>query len=166
MAAGSDSSAARAAVAGYNLILDQYASPVQITDRIAIYRDQLTSRPFQAMNVTVARHLHVAESRSETAAAQRRHAAGTQRILGAARDPSRPADGSHVLAYQHPGAAGAHYLYGTPDQIADDLGVLRQAGVSYVLLIPETDIIQLRQFCDDVIPRLSQPTSDGSAGRV
>ena len=60
-----------------------------------------------------------------------------------------------MLAYQQPGAAEAHALYGTPDQVADGLAELHQAGVSYVLLIPETDVLQLRRFRADVIPRLT-----------
>ncbi|MGH2866605.1 MAG: LLM class flavin-dependent oxidoreductase [Solirubrobacteraceae bacterium] len=155
VAAGSESSVTRAAAAGHNLILDQYASPARIADRIATYRDHLVAHPFDAMNVAVARHVHVADSESENAAARRRLAAGTERILGVARDPDRPASGSHVLAYQHPGAADAHALYGTPVQIADGLASLQDAGVTYVLLIVETDVDQLLRFRDDVIPRLA-----------
>lgn len=54
MASGSDSSVARAAAAGHNLILDQYVSPGQIADRIATYRDHLAAHPFDAMNIAVA----------------------------------------------------------------------------------------------------------------
>ena len=156
MAAASDASVARAAAAGHNLILDQYASPEQIAARIATYRAGLGSRPFDPMNVAVARNLHIAGTAAQTAGARRRLTAGTNRILGAARDPGNPERGSHVLAYQQPGAAEAHALYGTPDQVAEGLGELQQAGVSYVLLIPETDVLQLHQFHTDVIPRLAQ----------
>jgi alkanesulfonate monooxygenase SsuD/methylene tetrahydromethanopterin reductase-like flavin-dependent oxidoreductase (luciferase family) len=156
MAAGGKSSVARAAAAGHNLILDQYASPVQIADRIATYRDRLAAHPFEAMNVAVARHVYVADTEAETTAARRRLAAGTERILDVARDPSRPASGSHVLAYQHPGAAVAHALYGTPQQIAEGLAALQAAGVTYVLLIFETDVAQLHRFRYNVIPRLHE----------
>jgi alkanesulfonate monooxygenase SsuD/methylene tetrahydromethanopterin reductase-like flavin-dependent oxidoreductase (luciferase family) len=142
----------RAAVGGYRLILDQYASPAQIADRIALYRDRLTARPFQATDVAVARHLHIADNDAETAAAHRRLAASTDRILGVSRHPGNPASGSHVLAYQQPGAAGAHALYGTPAQVAAGLTALQDAGAAYVLLIPESDVDQLRRFREDVIP--------------
>ena len=158
MAAGSDASVARAAAAGCKLMLDQYAAPAQIAERIATYRDRLTARPFDPLNVAVARHVHVADTEAETAAARRRLAVGTQRILGVARDPGRPTTGSHVLAYQDPGAAAAHALYGTPDQIAEGLAALRDAGAAYVLLSFETDVAQLRRFRDDVVPRLADPT--------
>jgi alkanesulfonate monooxygenase SsuD/methylene tetrahydromethanopterin reductase-like flavin-dependent oxidoreductase (luciferase family) len=153
-AAGSDGSITRAAAAGHNLILDQYAAPGQITGRIATYRSGLAGRPFDPMNVAVARHVHVADTEAETTAARRRLAAGTERILGVARDPTSPGRGSHVLGYQQPGAADAYALYGTPDQIADGLAELQEGGVTYVLVILETDLAQLRRFRTDVIPRL------------
>lgn len=158
MAAGSGASVARAAVAGYNLILDQYAAPAQLADRIASYRERLTGRPFDAMNVAVARHLYVADTDAETAAARRRLAAATERIFRVARDPRHPASGSHALAYQDPGAADANALYGTPDQVAEGVAALQHAGVAYVLLILEPDITQLRRFCDEILPRLSETT--------
>lgn len=156
MAAGSDSSVTRAAVGGYRLILDQYASPAQVAERIALYRDRLAARPFQATDVAVARHLHIADTDAETAAAHRRLAASTERILGVSRHPGNPASGSHVLAYQQPGAAGAHALYGTPAHVAASLTALQDAGAAYVLLIPESDVDQLRRFREDVIPYLAQ----------
>lgn len=155
MAAGSDVSTTRAAAAGHNLILDQYAAPAQIADRIATYRSRLAGRPFDSMNVAVARHVHVADIEAETTAARRRLAAATERILGVARDPGSPERGSHVLGYQQPSAADAYALYGTPDQIADGLAELQEGGVTYVLLILETDVAQLRRFRTDVIPRLA-----------
>ncbi len=154
-AAGSDASITRAAAAGHNLILDQYAAPAEIADRIATYRSSLAGRPYDPMNVAVARHVHVAATEAETTAARRRLAAGTERILGVAREPGSPERGSHVLGYQQPGAAGAHALYGTPDQIADGLAELQEGGVTYVLLILETDVAQLRRFRTDVIRRLT-----------
>ncbi len=123
------------------------------------YRDHLATHPFDAMNVAVARQVHIADTEAETAAARRRLAAGTERILGVTRDPNGLATGSHVLAYQPPGAADAHALYGTPDQIAEDLAALKHSGVVYVLLILETTVAQLRRFRDEVIPRLSSLTA-------
>jgi alkanesulfonate monooxygenase SsuD/methylene tetrahydromethanopterin reductase-like flavin-dependent oxidoreductase (luciferase family) len=154
MAAGTDASTARAAAAGHHLILDQYAAPAQIAERIATYRTRLTGRPFDPMDVAVARHVHVADTDAETAAARGRLEAGTERILGVARDPAAPDHGSHVLGYQSPGAAGAHALYGTADHVADGLAELRAAGVAYVLLILEPDVVQLQRFHADVVPRL------------
>ena len=154
MAAGSDESVHRAAAAGYNVILDQYASPSQIGDRIAIYRDHVTAHPFDPTNVAVARNVYIADSDTDTMTARNGLAAGTQRILDVARDPSNPHTGSHVLAYQDPGAADAHALYGTPNQIAEGLAELADAGVAYALMILRTDPMQLKRFSDEVIPQL------------
>jgi len=156
MAARSDTSITRAAVAGHSLILDQYAAPAQIADRIATYRTRLTGRPYDPMDVAVARHVHVADTGAETTAARRRLAAATERILRVARHPGLPENRSHVLGYQQPGAADAHALYGPPDQIAEGLAELQETGVAYVLLILETDVAQLHRFCADVIPRLAR----------
>ena len=60
---------------------------------------------------------------------------------------------------QQPGQAAAHALYGTPQRIADGLAALQEAGVTYVLLILETDVAQLRRFRHDVIPHLSEPAA-------
>jgi alkanesulfonate monooxygenase SsuD/methylene tetrahydromethanopterin reductase-like flavin-dependent oxidoreductase (luciferase family) len=154
IAAGSDSSVMRAAAAGYNLILDQYASPVQIRDRIGIYREELARQLFDSMNIAVARNVYVADTEAEAEAARRGLAVGTQRILDVARDPKNPTSGSHVLAYQDPGAADAYALYGTPDQVAQGLAELQEAGVTYVLVVFRTDVSQLRRFRHEVIPRL------------
>jgi alkanesulfonate monooxygenase SsuD/methylene tetrahydromethanopterin reductase-like flavin-dependent oxidoreductase (luciferase family) len=154
-AAGSEDSVARVAAAGHNLILDQYAAPDRIADRIAVYRAGLTGRAFDPMDIAVARHVHVGTTPAETAAARRRLAAGTARILGVSRDPAAPRRGSHVLGYQQPGAADAHALYGTADQVAQGLATLRDAGVTYVLLILESDVAQLRRFRTEVMPRLA-----------
>ena len=162
MASGSEASAARAAAGGHNLILDQYASPEQISHRVAAYRNGLTARPFDAMNVAVARNLYVGDTEPEVMAARRRLEAATERILGVSRDPDHPTDGSHVLAYQRPGAVDAHALFGTPRQVASGLAELEQTGVTYVLLIPEADSAQLHRFCDDVIPLLSGSTVEAA----
>lgn len=156
MAAGSDASVARAAAAGHNLILDQYASIAEIGDRIAAYREHLAARPFDQMNLAVARNIYIADTDAETAAARSGLAAGTRRILDVSRDPTNPTAGSHVLAYQGPGAADAHALYGTPAQVAEGLNELKDAGVSYALLIFRTDRTQLHRFHQQVIPRLSE----------
>jgi alkanesulfonate monooxygenase SsuD/methylene tetrahydromethanopterin reductase-like flavin-dependent oxidoreductase (luciferase family) len=154
MAAGSPESVAGAASAGLNLILDQYASPAQIEDRIALYRRRSRRGPDSAMKVAVARHLHVADTAAEAAAARDRLRADTERILSVARDPARPDSGSHVLAHQGPGAADAHALLGSPDRLTEGLAEIQQAGATEVLLIIDNDISQLRRVFTEVVPRV------------
>src|SRR4029078_13004025 len=62
IAAASEASIRRAAQRGFNLILDQSASPEELARRIALYRaERLASgKGFDPMQVTVARQLYVA----------------------------------------------------------------------------------------------------------
>src|SRR6188508_1079267 len=67
VAAGSEASIRRAARRGFNLILDQYASPEVLGQRIALYRAELRAqgRGFHPMQVAVARQLYVAKDKAE-----------------------------------------------------------------------------------------------------
>ena len=65
VAAGNPHSIKRAAQRGFNLILDQYASPATLGERIAIYKaERLASGlGFDPMQVMVARQLYIAKDR-------------------------------------------------------------------------------------------------------
>ena len=154
VAAGNPHSIARAAERGFNLILDQYASPDSLAERIAIYR-QARERgrlAFDPMQVTVARQLYVAKDAADKQEALKRQAQYTQRTVASARRPDAK-DGSHVLAYaDKPGATEEHALYGTPDEIARMLEALQGAGVAYVLLTIAGGREQLRRFAREIMP--------------
>ena len=100
VAAGSEASIRRAAKRGFNLILDQYASPEQLGQRIALYREELEAggRRFDPMNVAVARQLYVAKDKAEAAVALERAAQYTKRTVDVSRLPGGKS-GSHVLSY-------------------------------------------------------------------
>jgi alkanesulfonate monooxygenase SsuD/methylene tetrahydromethanopterin reductase-like flavin-dependent oxidoreductase (luciferase family) len=70
-AAGSTASIRRAGRRGFNLMLDQYASPEQIGERMALYRAEREAhaREFDPMGVAVARQLYVASDRADAEAA-------------------------------------------------------------------------------------------------
>ena len=115
VAAASEASIGRAARRGFNLILDQYASPEQLGQRIALFRAarQAAGLPFDPMQVAVARQIHVAADKAEAAQALKRAAANTQRTVEVSRQPGGKA-GSHVLSYADtPGATDQ--LLGTGD---------------------------------------------------
>jgi len=154
VAAGNPHSIARAAERGFNLILDQYASPDSLAERIAIYR-QARERgrlAFDPMQVTVARQLYVAKDAADKQEALKRQAQYTQRTVASARRPDAKG-GSHVLAYaDKPGATEEHALYGTPDEIARMLEALQGAGVAYVLLTIAGGREQLRRFAREIMP--------------
>jgi alkanesulfonate monooxygenase SsuD/methylene tetrahydromethanopterin reductase-like flavin-dependent oxidoreductase (luciferase family) len=157
MAAGSPASICRAAARGFNLMLDQYASPEQIGERIALYRTECEAngRPLDPMGVAVARQVYVARDRADADAALTRLAAYTQRTLSVSRAPGGDG-GSHVLAYaDKTGATEEHALCGTPDEIRSKLTALSDAGAEYVLLTVLGGKGQLRRFAEDVMPAFS-----------
>ncbi|MBX9825849.1 MAG: LLM class flavin-dependent oxidoreductase [Xanthobacteraceae bacterium] len=158
VAAASEASIRRAARRGFNLILDQYASPEQLGERIALVRTERLAAglPFDPMQVAVARQMHVANDQAEAAQALKRAAANTQRTVDVSRQPGGGA-GSHVLSYaDRPGLTEAHTLYDTPDGISAKLDALRQAGVAYILLTTLGGAAQLRRFAREIMPAFSQ----------
>lgn len=158
VAGGSAPSIRRAATRGFNLILDQYAAPDVVGERIALYRAgrQEGGRSFNPMQVAVARQLYVAKDKADTDAALERLAKFTQRTVAVSRAPDgKP--GSHVLAYADTaGGTEANALYGTPDEICGKLEALKQAGATYVLLtVAGGARDQLRRFARDIMPAFS-----------
>ena len=154
VAAGNPHSIARAAARGFNLILDQYASPATLAERIAIFKAERKAKglKFDPMQVTVARQLYVAEDKADKEAALVKQAEYTKRTVAASRPPDGKA-GSHVLAYaDKAGATEEHALYGTPDEIAGMLEKIQGAGVEYVLLTIAGGQDQLRRFAREIMP--------------
>lgn len=158
MAAGSSASIRRAAERGFNLMLDQYASPRQIGERMALYRAEREAhgREFDPMGVAVARQLYVARDRADAEAALERMAEYTRRTVSVSRQPGR-GGGSHVLAYaDERGATEEHALCGTPEEICSRLAALSDAGVEYVLLTVLGGKGQLRRFAEEVMPAMPE----------
>jgi len=153
VAAGSDHSIKRAAARGFNLILDQYASPATLGQRIALYKAEREAqgRAFHPMQVTCARQLYVARDEADRQEALQRQAAYTKRTVDVSRIPGKA--GSHVLAYaDKAGATEEHALYGTPDHIAGMLEALQKNGVDYVLLTVAGGVEPLRRFAREIMP--------------
>jgi alkanesulfonate monooxygenase SsuD/methylene tetrahydromethanopterin reductase-like flavin-dependent oxidoreductase (luciferase family) len=162
MAAGNPVSIRRAAARGFNLILDQYASPATLGERIAIYRGEREANGlgFDPMQVAVARQLYVAKDKADKDAALVRQAEYTRRTIDASRYPSAKG-GSHVLAYaDRAGATEENALYGTPEEIREMIDELRDNGVAYVLLTIAGGVDQLRRFAREVMPAFArEPTA-------
>jgi len=157
VAAASAASIAKAAARGFNLILDQYASPEAIGERIALYRAERIAHGhgFDPMQVVVARQLYVAKDRADAQAALARQAKYTQRTVSVSRSPDHKG-GSHVLAYSdEAGTTETHALYGTPDEICDGLEAVRKAGAEYVALTMSGGKEQLRRFAREIMPAFS-----------
>ena len=158
VAAGNPHSIARAGERGFNLILDQYAAPEVLGERIGIYKTarEAAGHKFSPMRVAVARQLYIAKDKADKEEALAKQAVFTKRTIAVASAPDgtrKGAAGSHVLAYtDKPGATTEHALYGTPDEIADMLDALRKNKVEYVLLTLAGGNEQLRQFARDIMP--------------
>jgi alkanesulfonate monooxygenase SsuD/methylene tetrahydromethanopterin reductase-like flavin-dependent oxidoreductase (luciferase family) len=154
VAAGGAPSIRRAAARGFNLILDQYASPGQVARRIGLYKAERKRQGlrFDPGQVAVARQLYVARDQADKEAALARQAAYTQRTVEVSRAPEK-SGGSHVLAYaDNPGGTEEHALYGTPEEICAGLEELRSAGAAYVLLTIAGGAAQLRRFASEIMP--------------
>jgi alkanesulfonate monooxygenase SsuD/methylene tetrahydromethanopterin reductase-like flavin-dependent oxidoreductase (luciferase family) len=159
VAAGNPTSIRRAAARGFNLILDQYASPEAIGERISMYRAERKAHglAFNPMQVAVARHLYIARDEADTEAALARLAQVNARTVAVSRSPDGKV-GSHVLAYaDQAGATEASALFGAPDEINSRLGAVRDAGAEYVLLIVSGGVDQLRRFRSDIMPNFTLP---------
>ena len=159
VAAGNPQSIAAAAARGFNLILDQYAAPATLGERIAIYKAAREAQglAFDPMQVTVARQLYIARDEADKQAAIARQAAFTKRTIDVARDPNAKT-GSHVLAYaDRAGATEENALYGTPDEIAAMLETLQGNGVEYILLTLSGGADQLRRFAREIMPAFAAP---------
>jgi alkanesulfonate monooxygenase SsuD/methylene tetrahydromethanopterin reductase-like flavin-dependent oxidoreductase (luciferase family) len=157
MAAGSTESVRRVAERGANLLLDQYASPEVLGERIALYRKEVESRGrvFDPLSIAVARDVYVAKDAADKLAALERNAESRRRIVEVSRVPGRPG-GSHVLAYEHTAATReAVALYGSPDEIARKLEALRAAGVTCVLASFAGSRESLRRFAREIVPAFS-----------
>jgi alkanesulfonate monooxygenase SsuD/methylene tetrahydromethanopterin reductase-like flavin-dependent oxidoreductase (luciferase family) len=165
VAAGNPHSIKRAATRGLNLILDQYASPETLRERIAIYKAEREAQgfAFNPMQVTVARQLYIAKDKADKDAALVRQAAYTQRTVAVSRTPDGKT-GSHVLAYaDKAGATEENALYGTPDEICTMLDALQKADVEYLLLTVAGGKEQLRRFAREIMPNFASAASSAAA---
>jgi alkanesulfonate monooxygenase SsuD/methylene tetrahydromethanopterin reductase-like flavin-dependent oxidoreductase (luciferase family) len=154
VAGASERSIRRAAARGFNLILDQYAAPAVIGERIALYRREReamdgTSDPMQ---VAVARQIYVARDESDKQEALASLAESNRRMLAVSRPPDGKA-GSHMLAYANsPGETERNALVGTPDEVCRGLAAVNEAGARYVLLSILGGKDQLRSFAREIMP--------------
>jgi alkanesulfonate monooxygenase SsuD/methylene tetrahydromethanopterin reductase-like flavin-dependent oxidoreductase (luciferase family) len=160
VAAASPASIRKAAARGFNLILDQYASPQVLGQRIALYRVERKAAGLRTpARIAVARQAYVANDRADADAALQKQAAWTRRTVDVSRMPGAKT-GSHVLAYADTAqGTEANALYGTPDEICASLEALRAAGVEYVILTLFGGVGQLRRFARDIMPAFAGGTA-------
>ena len=155
IAAGQPQSIRKVAALGANLLLDQFGSTAQVAERLALFKAEVEARgrTFDPMQVAVARNFYVARDSADAAAALERQAQAHAKMVELSTNPDGT-NRSHIMAYA--GTAGgteASALYGTPDQIVDELTALHDVGVRYVLLNGGSDVRQsLRRFSAEIMP--------------
>ncbi len=144
LAAGSHDSIRRAAREGYNLLLDQLAQIDQITQRIAIFREECekTGRPYHANMVATARPLQMIHDESEREAAY----ATRKRVVSVIGDLARDTLPDRIEDDTAP-------LLGTPDEVIARLKQLEAGGATNILLVdPNASVGNLRAFAREVMP--------------
>ena len=157
MGAGSPESIKKVAAQGYKLLLDQYASFEDIAERIALFRAEVEARgrAFDPMSVGVTRSINVVMTPADKRKAFENRIAARRRID---RLTIRP-DGKNQKRVISDEAICAGALYGTPDEIAAKLEILRKAGAEYVLLNSAGGPPSLRRFAHEVRPAFADAST-------
>ena len=157
MGAGSPESIKKVAAQGYKLLLDQYASFEEIRERIALFRSEVEKqgRAFDPMSVGVTRSINVVRTPAELSKAYENRIAARRRID---RLTIRP-DGKNQKRVISDEAICAGALYGTPDEIAAKLEILREGGAEYVLLNSAGGPASLRRFAHEIRPAFADAST-------
>src|SRR5205814_10245183 len=137
MGAGGERSVRRVAQQGYNLLLGQYASPADVGQSIAVYKDavEATGRRFDPMQVGVTRAFFVTDSKTEKEAAMERRLQNRMRQLKLATRPDGTVHGGPDRATGDPRTVNEiSAMYGSPEDIAEKLEELRAAGAGHGLV--------------------------------
>jgi alkanesulfonate monooxygenase SsuD/methylene tetrahydromethanopterin reductase-like flavin-dependent oxidoreductase (luciferase family) len=165
MGAGSVASIRKVAERGYNLLLDQFAAPEVIGERLALFKAEVEARGrvFNPTDVALARDVYVARDRADKEVALERRRKLNQRIIDVARAPDQKG-GSHILSYAGAKDTGRNALYGTPDEIFDKIQALQAVGVEYILVsIGGGARESLRRFAREIMPELTNGVSSAVA---
>jgi alkanesulfonate monooxygenase SsuD/methylene tetrahydromethanopterin reductase-like flavin-dependent oxidoreductase (luciferase family) len=173
MGAGSERSIRQVAQRGYNLLLGQYASREDIAHAIAVFKETMEAqgRRFDPMQVGVTRAFFVTDSRAEKAAALERRLQNRVRQLRLATRPDGTVHGGPDRATGDPRLVNERSaMYGSPDEVAQQLEALRDVGVAYVLLNGggsgggARGRESLRRFAREVMPHFAEAVPQPVAG--
>jgi alkanesulfonate monooxygenase SsuD/methylene tetrahydromethanopterin reductase-like flavin-dependent oxidoreductase (luciferase family) len=169
MAAGSEPSIRKVATRGFNLLLDQFAGPDLVRQRLELFQSELKAvgRPYNPMDVCVARDLYIANDRKDRADAIERLNAMRQRTIDVSKAPNQ-SGGSHILSYAKSGTPDvSSTLIGTTEEIHAKLVALREAGADYIILSVLGGSRQsLRQFAEEIMPEFNSDRAAGGGKRL
>lgn len=155
MGAGSLNSIEAVAERGYNLLVDQFA-PMDVTlGRVDSFRAAVEKRgrKFNAYDVGVARGLYVAKDAADRDAAIERRMAARTRVDNLAQRPDGGNKAS-IMSYDDTTETAAEAaLFGTVDEIAEKIALLRDGGARYLLLSDGGSGMEgLRRFSREIMP--------------
>ena len=145
MGAGSPRSITQVADYGFDMLLGQYDSFETIVEEVNLFKSLVEAKgeTFDPMRVGVARSVNIVDTKAEYDAAVDARMAGRRRTQNLAQRP----DFEDTREIAELGT-----IYGTPDQVAEKIQDLKDAGIEYILLNCPAGIETLRRFAKEVMP--------------
>jgi len=145
MGAGSPRSITQVADYGFDMLLGQYDSFETIVEEVNLFKSLVEAKgeTFDPMRVGVARSVNIVDTKVEYDAAIDARMAGRRRTQNLAQRP----DFEDTREIAELGT-----IYGTPDQVAEKIQDLKDAGIEYILLNCPAGIETLRRFAKEVMP--------------
>ena len=145
MGAGSPRSSTQVADYGFNTLLGQFDSFETIVEEVNLFKSLVEAKgeTFDPMRVGVARSVNIVDTKAEYDAAIDARMAGRRRTQNLAQRP----DFEDTREIAELGT-----IYGTPDQVAEKIQDLKDAGIEYILLNCPAGIETLRRFAKEVMP--------------
>jgi len=145
MGAGSPRSITQVADYGFDMLLGQYDSFETIVEEVNMFKSLVEAKgeTFDPMRVGVARSVNIVDTKAEYDAAIDARMAGRRRTQNLAQRP----DFEDTREIAELGT-----IYGTPDQVAEKIQDLKDAGIEYILLNCPAGIETLRRFAKEVMP--------------
>lgn len=145
MGAGSPRSITQVADYGFDMLLGQYDSFETIVEEVNLFKSLVEAKgeTFDPMRVGVARSVNIVDTKAEYDAAIDARMAGRRRTQNLAQRP----DFEDTRETAELGT-----IYGTPDQVAEKIQDLKDAGIEYILLNCPAGIETLRRFAKEVMP--------------
>ena len=145
MGAGSPRSVKQVAQLGFNMLLGQYDPFDMIIDEVETFKCEVESlgRTFDPLSVAVARSVNIVDSRKEY------EEAISNRMVARRRTQEHALQSNFQDTRE---AAEAGTIYGSLEYVKNEIKMLQDAGIEYVLLNCPAGISTLRRFAKDVIP--------------
>ena len=145
MGAGSPRSITQVADYGFDMLLGQYDSFKTIVEEVNLFKSLVEAKgeTFDPMRVGVARSVNIVDTKAEYDAAIDARMAGRRRTQNLA----QRSDFEDTREIAELGT-----IYGTPDQVAEKIQDLKDAGIEYILLNCPAGIETLRRFAKEVMP--------------